>query len=133
VRVVLDTNVFVAGVFWLGPPYKILQAWRDGRLALVVTAGILQEYERIGKELSAQFPHINFAPFIELLTVEAELCPLAKLSHRVCDDPDDDLFIACALGGNVPFIVTGDKKLLKADGYQGLTILRPADFANRYL
>ena len=132
-RVVLDTNVFVAGVFWSGPPYRILQAWRDGKLELVVTVDILEEYERVGKELSAQFPDIEFAPFIELLAVESEICVPARLPHPVCDDPDDDQFIACALGGNVRFIVTGDKKLLKVSGYRGLTILKPAEFVRQYL
>ncbi len=32
-RIVLDTNVFVSGVFFAGPPYKILEAWRDLAMA----------------------------------------------------------------------------------------------------
>ena len=34
-RVILDTNVFVSGVFFSGPPFEILDAWRHGRLTLV--------------------------------------------------------------------------------------------------
>jgi AbrB family looped-hinge helix DNA binding protein len=30
VKVVLDTNVFVSGIFFTGPPYQILKAWRNG-------------------------------------------------------------------------------------------------------
>jgi len=29
-RIVIDTNVFVSGVFFRGPPNRILLAWRDG-------------------------------------------------------------------------------------------------------
>lgn len=29
-KVVLDTNVFVSGVFFSGPPYQILNAWQAG-------------------------------------------------------------------------------------------------------
>ena len=47
-KVVLDTNVFVSGVFFCGPPYDILSAWRGGRLQLVVSAEILEEYRRVG-------------------------------------------------------------------------------------
>jgi len=32
VRIVLDTNVFVSGVFFSDPPTRILEAWRDARL-----------------------------------------------------------------------------------------------------
>jgi len=36
-KVILDTNVFVSGVFFGGPPYAILDAWRRGRVSLVVS------------------------------------------------------------------------------------------------
>ena len=29
-KIIPDTNVFVSGVFFSGPPYQILKAWRDG-------------------------------------------------------------------------------------------------------
>lgn len=35
-KVVLDTNVFLSGVFFGGPPFLILQAWRDGKIQLVI-------------------------------------------------------------------------------------------------
>jgi len=34
VKVVIDTNVFISGVFFTGPPSKILEAWRDERREL---------------------------------------------------------------------------------------------------
>ena len=45
-NIVLDTNVFVAGVFFSGPPATILAAWRNGRIALVVSPSIVDEYRR---------------------------------------------------------------------------------------
>ena len=33
-RVILDTNVFVSGIFWSGPPYRILQAWQQHLITL---------------------------------------------------------------------------------------------------
>jgi predicted nucleic acid-binding protein len=36
IRLVLDTNVFVSGIFWSGPPYKILQAWQKSEISLEV-------------------------------------------------------------------------------------------------
>ena len=38
-KVVLDTNVFVSGVFFGGPPHKILDAWRDGKIQLLALSG----------------------------------------------------------------------------------------------
>jgi len=34
-RIVLDTNVFVSGIFFSGPPDQILKAWRDGKVQLL--------------------------------------------------------------------------------------------------
>jgi predicted nucleic acid-binding protein len=44
VRVILDTNVFVSGVFFTGPPAQILEAWSAGQLLLVISPEILDEY-----------------------------------------------------------------------------------------
>jgi len=55
-RIVLDTNVFVSGIFFSGAPHRILRAWRDERVQIVYSAAILLEYERVLGELSQQFP-----------------------------------------------------------------------------
>ena len=34
-RVVLDTNVLMSGIFFSGPPAMILAAWSEGRLDLL--------------------------------------------------------------------------------------------------
>lgn len=39
-KVVIDTNVFISGVFFHGPPYQILKAWHDGRIQLVISENI---------------------------------------------------------------------------------------------
>lgn len=54
-RIVLDTNVFVSGVFFSGPPCDILNAWRSGKVRLVLSAEILEEYRRTGEELARRF------------------------------------------------------------------------------
>lgn len=42
-KIVLDTNVFVSGVFFSGPPYQILKEWQAGKFELVVSKEILDE------------------------------------------------------------------------------------------
>ena len=72
-KVVIDTNIFISGVFFSGPPYRILQAWRNGDLQIVLSLEILDEYYRIGEALSAQFPKVDLNPILELITTKAEL------------------------------------------------------------
>ncbi len=66
VRIVLDTNVFISGVFFTGPPSQILKAWRDGKVQLLVSSSILEEYHRVGIELASQFQDVNLTPFLDL-------------------------------------------------------------------
>ena len=132
-KVVLDTNVFISGVFFTGPPFRILKAWRDGLLQLVISPEILYEYQRAGEALAKQFSAIDLRPMIDLVTVSAKVFPDVKLGDPVCDDPDDDKFIACALAGKTRLIISGDKHLLKVSGFRGVRILRPRDFVDTYL
>lgn len=55
------------------------------------------------------------------------------LQDPISEDPDDDKFIACALGANCQIIVSGDQDLLKVAGYDGIDILKPAAFVKKYL
>ena len=132
-RVILDTNVVISGIFFAGPPYQILKAWREGKLHLVISEEILAEYRRVGETLAQQFPSIDLLPILDMLRANAEVISVKCLPEPVCDDPDDDKFLACALAGDCKLIVSGDKHLLKASGFRGINVLAPRKFVNTYL
>ena len=132
-KVVIDTNVFISGVFFSGPPYQILKAWQNRNIQIIVSLEILDEYYRVGEELSAQFPEADLNPILELVTTKAELIEAERLDETVCDDPDDDKFFACAIAGGADLIISGDKHLLKMSGYQGIKVVRPRQFFDNYL
>lgn len=132
-KVVLDTNVFISGIFFTGPPFRILSAWRDGDVKIVISAEILDEYRRVGIALAEQFPDINIGPILELVAGEAETVRASNLPEPVCKDPDDDKFVACAVASGVKLIISGDKHLLKVSGYQGIHVLNPRKFVDNYL
>jgi len=132
-KIILDTNVFVSGIFFTGPPYRILEAWRDGQLQLVISEDILEEYRRVGEVLAERFPSIDLQPLLALVAVRAEMSPSKRFTAPICDDPDDDMFIACALAGKCKTIVSGDKHLLKMSGFRGIKVLSPREFVDKYL
>lgn len=132
-KVVVDTNVFVSGVFFSGPPYQILKAWQEGKFELVVSPEILDEYWRVAKILGEERPKIDLAPILNFVVEHAKVYKPAKLNAPVCEDPDDDKFFACALASGSKVIVSGDKHLLKSSAYEGIEVLKPFDFVNRYL
>ncbi len=96
-KVVVDTNVFVSGVFFSGPPSRILRAWQDEHIKISISEDIINEYKRVLDDLSTKFQEIKFDYLLELLLIEAELVPSFSFNESICEDPDDDKFLACAL------------------------------------
>jgi len=133
VKIVVDTNVFVSGIFFGGPPGTILEAWQCSQFEIALSVEILAEYERVCNELSATHPEIDFGPFLTLVALNAELFDCPPLQVQVCADPDDDKFLACALESGASCIVSGDKLLLNVSGHQSIDVIRPREFVDRYL
>ncbi len=132
-RVIIDTNVFVSGVFFRGLPGRILEAWADGVISLVVSPEILDEYRRVGGVLASQFPGVDLVPILTLLTMASEIVLAPTLPEQVCQDPDDDKFVACALASRCSLIITGDRALQRVSGYRELEIISPRQFVTIYL
>jgi predicted nucleic acid-binding protein len=97
------------------------------------TEAILEEYRTVGMRLAAGFKGIDIEPFMRLISLTATLYRTPALPSQVCDDPDDDKFIACALASGTRIIVTGDKSLLRVSGYRGITILTAREFMDRFM
>jgi putative PIN family toxin of toxin-antitoxin system len=127
-KVVVDTNVLVSGVFFGGMPSRILEAWRDQRIDVVVSPDILEEYRRVGEHLETQFTDVSLAPFLALLVMNAEIIEPPDLPEQVSRDSDDDKFIACALAGRCHVIISGDKDLLSISGSRGVKVVAPREF-----
>ena len=132
-RVVLDTNVFISGIFFNGPPSQILRAWHSKRLQTVLSKQILIEYQRVADELTVKYPQIKIMPIIELVTIHAQFIDTTGIKISVCEDPDDDKFIECAIAGNCDIIISGDRHLLKIGEYRGVRIIKPREFMEKYL
>lgn len=133
IKLVLDTNVFMSGIFWAGHPARILDAWSDGKIKLIVSPDILNEYVRVGNILSKKYPGVDISPFIDLVTIYGEFVSPVTLKEPVSRDADDDKFIATALAAKCKLIVSGDKDLLTVDGCFAIEIIKPNDFVNKYL
>jgi putative PIN family toxin of toxin-antitoxin system len=132
-KVVLDTNVLVSGIFFSGPPAEILRAWSHGKFKVVLSPEILDEYMRVSAELAGKFPDIDIRRILDLVIVRSEVCSPGALSQRVCEDPHDDKFFAAAIDTRTKTIISGDKHLLKVSGYQGISVLTPRQFVVQYL
>ncbi|MBN1318607.1 MAG: putative toxin-antitoxin system toxin component, PIN family [Anaerolineales bacterium] len=117
-RIILDTNVLISGIFFSGPPHEILKAWREKRIQFVITAEIFDEYVRVAEILSNKYATINISEILNLVAIQSEIIQPALLTTQISEDKDDDKFLACALSGEVDVIVSGDKHLLCLNGFK---------------
>jgi len=132
-KVVMDTNVFISGVFFSGPPYQILNAWQSGMFELAVSREILNEYRRVGEILAEGHGNVDLNPTLNFVIKHAKVYRPVRLKEPVCKDPEDDKFFACALASKSTIIISGDKHLLDVSGYAGIEVLKPRQFVDRYL
>jgi uncharacterized protein len=134
-HVILDTNVLLSGIFFGGVPGRLLTAWQDDRLALVLSPAILGEYHEAGAVLAARYTALA-APLDSILSLLAQTATIVDapaLAEQVSTDPDDDKFLACAIASQTSLIVSGDKHLLHVSGWSGITVVTPRQYLDRYL
>lgn len=132
-RVVLDTNFLVSGIFFKGPPMRILEAWAARKFELIVTLEILSEYRRVGARLGRRFPESEAEALLDFVIRENHIVDPVPVPASACDDPDDLMFLACAIAGRANPVVTGDRALLRESGFRGVEVVTPREFLRRYV
>jgi len=130
IKAILDTNVFVSGVFWKGPPFEILKAWQEQRFRLAISPPILDEYRRVLDEMMKKRPLPVFTSILRIIELHSEMVEPVSFPEPVCSDPDDDKFLEAALAARAGYVVSGDTALLKVKQYRGIEIVRPRQFVD---
>ena len=126
-KVVLDTNVLISGIFFGGPPRTVLDSWAAGRFELMVSPLVVDEYVRTCDRLSTSHPDLEYQSILASLIGHGTLVPDTTDSEPITADPDDDKFMLCARG-NGAIVVSGDQHLLDAAEWQGVRVVKPRDF-----
>ena len=125
-KVVLDTNVVVSAAFFGGQPRAVLAAWAEGRLAVVVTPTIFDEYLRVCDRLRITYPEADYQALLLELLAHGSLIPDPERGESITADPDDDKFMRCAAIANA-IVVSGDRHLLDADGWNSVRVMTPSE------
>ena len=126
-RIVVDTNILISGIFFGGRPREFLQHCYSGNLQMVCTEEIFIEYietiEKLSKKSGKGIPDEIKAILIEHIEFIEN-----RYADRYCRDPHDDKFINCARSGEITHIVSGDNDLLILKDIRGIRISKVADF-----
>lgn len=130
-RAVLDVNVLVSGFPAAGGvPAALIERWLRREFELVLSEHILGGIARAWTNpyYRARYRADEAQRALALLRARATVVTPMTSVHDVGNDEEDDLVLATAVAGQVPYLVTGDKGLLALNSYQGITILAPRVF-----
>jgi len=134
ITVVPDTTVLVsAAISRQGNPFRLLLAWQEGELSLVVCPHLLDELtdvlhrDRLGRFISRQ----EASEFVDYLRRTADLRSDPRLViGLVPEDPDDDYLVALAREAGVDYLVSGDDHLVRLPSPRP-PVVTPAQLVDR--
>jgi putative PIN family toxin of toxin-antitoxin system len=116
-------------------PWKLLRLAEAGEIELCVVPSMLVE---LGKVLSyarlqPRLEQLGLTPS-ELVAYAMSLASIFEVPEGdsiVIADPDDDVFLHCAVVANAVCVVSGDHHLLDLNEYAGIPILTIRDFLSK--
>jgi putative PIN family toxin of toxin-antitoxin system len=125
-RVILDSNVFIAAVASRGLCEAILELCLE-RHRLIAGEGILDEVDdKLRTKLKV--PSRVVAEYVKFLRENGDLVRPKKLDPKTCRDPNDLIVLGLISPGAAQAIVTGDKDLLVMGTFNGASIMTPRAF-----
>lgn len=135
-RLVLDTNVVVAGLLWAGTPRRLLDRTLDEGFTLYSSPALIDElthtlhYQKFVQRIErfGTTPSALVAQYSALVTLVSPTQVPRVIEH----DVDDDQVLAAAAAAQADLIVSGDRKhLLPLGSYAGIAIVTPAEALRR--
>lgn len=127
IGVTADTNIYISALNFGGVPRQFLIAAQHKRFQLDISAPILTEMQRILRDKFAWTDRLLRLETFRLSQITT-LTQATQTINAVAADPDDNKIIECAVAAGSRYIVTGDNDLLRLGQYQGIRIVRVADF-----
>ena len=124
IRVVLDTNVLVSALLFIGPLNRLISLLEKRRIILLLSKDVFLEYLRV-----LSYPKFGLAAVEIRAILEEHILPFAEMVEAtpirriVREDPEDDKFLALATAGRAEYVISGDKHLLILGRYGGSRIV----------
>lgn len=124
-RIVLDTNIYIAAALYNGLSREVLDfIFENSLVTLIISEEILQE---LRSKLNIKFhwsqERINF--YLDNIRIMAKLVDSSEKLSGISRDPKDNKIIECAVDGDADLIVTLDQDLIKVKKFRQIGIIHP--------
>jgi putative PIN family toxin of toxin-antitoxin system len=135
-KVVLDTNIFVSGLFFAkSNAGKILNLCFEEKINLCLSNELIAEiekvlfYPKIKKRLNLS--QIEIENYCSILRFKFEVFSIKKVKAIVDKDINDNHILATLIASKADYLITGDDDLLSmSNKYK---IISPKDFTQKIL
>lgn len=134
-KVVVDTNILISAVFWIGKSHLLVDLIEDGNIKLYLSKEIIDEFKEILLRDKFQLRLRDMKSNVEdtlqkILGISEIVEPSRKFD--VVEDKSDNKFLDCAYEAKADFIISGDRHLLDLKEFQGIKIVTVNEFLETY-
>ncbi len=129
-KIVVDTNVIVSGIFFNGKPRELLRECFNGKYEIICTKEIFLEYVETIEKLAKRYKQRVREEIIPILLDNITIIENVN-DGKYSRDPDDDKFINCAKSSGAKYVITGDNDLLVLEKIGDIKLLTVADFLKK--
>lgn len=126
--VVLDTNILISAFGFGGKPDKCFRLGFTDEIELVTSPEALSELERV-----MEYPHLPFNDkeryyYPKIVRYVCRIVDPAEEINEIDHDPDDDMFLECAVEAGANYIVSGNNHITDLGTFRGIKTLSPHQF-----
>lgn|SRR3989338_7498000 len=128
-KVILDTNVFISGIFWEGNfCAQIIDLWRERKVTLVSSIEIVEELVKTLKSFKIQMDENLIKSWRDLIIKNSIMVEPVEKIFVIKEDSGDNKFLEAAAAGEAEYIISQDKHLLNLKEFRNVKIVKPEEF-----
>lgn len=134
-KVILDTNIVMSGIFWAGHARNILLLLEGEQFEHVCSKEIVDEYFATAEKLKNKLKREDRGVMDEILDMIIMRSHFAEALPGMgpeCRDPNDQMFLDLAVSNGARYIVSGDKDLLAVGSFPGGLVIKPKPFLDLF-
>jgi putative PIN family toxin of toxin-antitoxin system len=135
-RIVIDTNLWISGLLWKGWAWELLCLAEAGEIELCMAPAMIEELAQVlaYEKLQPRLKQLGLSS-ADLLAYAMDLASVFYIPAGgpviVAADPDDDVFLRCAIVAGAACVVSGDHHLLDLEEHAGIPILSVRAFLSQ--
>lgn len=132
-KVVLDTNIWLSGLFWKREASKIIELAEKERIKVIISEEIILEIiDVLNKEIRFQKflknKNQNIEDLIRNILNISELIKTHTKLDIIKEHPADNIILEVALDGKVNYIISYNRHVLNLREFRGIKIMPPGEF-----